>query len=149
MLPLRPSHINVQYMYVYSPSSCSVSVAPGHYGQLLNVWERPRGVYPITTAMLDLLLTIVEGKGEEVQDGEEAGGDQLACVVFALREVFTCCHKWRYRLTEDRDRMCKWREKHISCGSAGEECMSAGCKLLQLCHKLLTFSESSKRYSVL
>ncbi|KAL5487078.1 hypothetical protein EMCRGX_G019637 [Ephydatia muelleri] len=107
----------------------SVSVAPGHYGQLLNVWERPRGVYPITTAMLDLLLTIVEGKGEEVQDGEEAGGDQLACVVFALREVFTCCHKWRYRLTEDRDKMC--------------------CKLLQLCHKLLTFSESSKSKLVL
>lgn len=58
-------------------------------------------------AMLDLLLNIVEGKGEEDRDGEEVGGDQLACVVFALREVLTCCHKWRYRVAEDRDKMCE------------------------------------------
>ena len=57
-------------------------------------------------AMLDLLLTIVEEeKGEE--GGEEVGDSQLACAVFALREVFTCCHKWRYKSPEDRDKMCK------------------------------------------
>ena len=89
----------------------SVSVAPGHYGQLLHVWERPRGMYPVTMAMLDLLLTIVEGKMEEELEKEEGeddvGGNQLACVVFALREVFTCCHKWRYKTLEDKDKMCK------------------------------------------
>lgn len=78
---------------------CSIVVAPGHYGQLLNVWERPRGIYPISMAMLELLLN------ETPPSNSIATVDRLACVVFVMREVFAGCHKWRYRSSTQRDEM--------------------------------------------
>ena len=77
----------------------SIVVAPGHYGQLLNVWERPRGIYPISMAMLELLLNLTP------PSDSIATADQLACVVFVMREVFAGCHKWRYRSSTQRDEM--------------------------------------------
>lgn len=78
----------------------SISVAPGYYGELMNSWERPRGIYPISMAMLDLLLS-----------GFPAGDsrDMLACVVLVMREMFAGSHSWRYRHSTNRDQIGGWK----------------------------------------
>ena len=86
--------------HVISHYWLSVAVAPGHYGQLLNVWERPRGIYPVSMAMLELLLTMTTPS-----DTPATTDDQLACVVFVMREMFAGYHKWRYRSVTQREEM--------------------------------------------
>ena len=80
----------------------SVTVAPGHYGQLLNVWERPRGTYPVSMAMLDLLL------GMSKQDGNLSTNEMLACVVYVMKEMLSSSHSWRYRQPTLRDEIGGW-----------------------------------------
>ena len=76
----------------------SLSVAPGHYGQLLNVWERPRGMYPVSMAMLDLLLGMSRQGG-----GSLSTNEMLACVVYVMKEMLSTSHSWRYRQPTSRD----------------------------------------------
>ena len=94
---------------VTSHYSLSVAVAPGHYGQLLNVWERPRGIYPVSMAMLELLLTMTTSS--------DTTDNQLACVVFVMREMFAGYHKWRYRSVSHREEIGIW----IGCVSVWSE----------------------------
>ena len=82
----------------------SVSVTPGHYGQLLNVWERPRGVYPVSMAMLDLLL------GMSRQDSSLSTNEMLACVVYVMKEMLSSSHSWRYRQPTSRDEIGGWSQ---------------------------------------
>ena len=77
----------------------SLSIAPGHYGQLMNSWERPRGIYPVSMAMLDLLLCGFPPEDSAVY------GDSLACVVLVMREMFAGSHSWRYRHSANRDQI--------------------------------------------
>ena len=86
----------------YSP--LSLSVAPGHYGQLLNVWERPRGTYPVSMAMLDLLLGMSRQGG-----GSLSTNEMLACVVYVMKEMLSTSHSWRYRQPTSRDEIGGWR----------------------------------------
>lgn len=74
-------------------------MTPGHYGQLMNSWERPRGIYPVSMAMLDLLLSGFPPAGCP------ASGDALACVVLVMREMFAGSHSWRYRHSANRDQI--------------------------------------------
>ena len=59
------------------------------------MWERPRGIYPVSMAMLELLLTITTSS--------DTTDSQLACVVFVMREMFAGYHKWRYRSISQRE----------------------------------------------
>ena len=81
----------------------SLSVAPGHYGQLLNVWERPRGMYPVSMAMLDLLLGMSRQGG-----GSLSTNEMLACVVYVMKEMLSTSHSWRYRQPTSRDEIGGW-----------------------------------------
>ena len=67
-------------------------MAPGHYGHLLKMVECPDGDYPITMAMLDFLATTCLPSNSVVTR------EQLSSVVYIMREVFSSCHKWKYRL---------------------------------------------------
>ena len=61
--------------------------------------ECPEGHYPITMAMLDLLATTcLPGNGG-------VSREQLASVVYVMREVFTACHKWRFKVRSDRHQL--------------------------------------------
>ncbi len=75
-------------------------MAPGRYGQLMNSWERPRGIYPVSMAMLDLLLS-----GFPCDADWAYSGDALACVVLVMREMFAGSHSWRYRHSANRDQI--------------------------------------------
>ena len=74
-------------------------VSPGHYGQLLKMVECPQGTYPITMAMLDLLATTC------LPSNTVVSREQLAVVVYVMREVFTQCNKWKYRLQSDKEEL--------------------------------------------
>ena len=74
-------------------------MAPGNYGQLMNSWERPRGIYPVSMAMLDLLLSGFPPKSSP------ASSYALACVVLVMREMFAGSHSWRYRHSANRDQI--------------------------------------------
>ena len=65
----------------------------------MNSWERPRGVYPVSMAMLDLLLAGLP------RDTSPASSDALACVVLVMREMFSGSHSWRYRHSANRDQI--------------------------------------------
>ena len=80
-------------------------MAPGYYSQLLNVWERPRGTYPITMVTLDLLLTVtMVTKPPPIAWGSSQ--EYLASVAFVMREIFVGFHKWCYRHSGDKDSIC-------------------------------------------
>ena len=125
----------------------------------MNTWERPRGVYPFSMAMLDLLLS-----GFPPQDSP-ASNDILACVILVMREMFAGSHSWRYRHSSNRDQIgmfngCDQIGMFSGCGQigmfggCGQIGMFSGCviiptsyeitplpsghKLLQLCHKILS-----------
>ncbi|CAI8013266.1 Nucleoporin NUP188 [Geodia barretti] len=83
---LPPSHDNLECL----------SVAPGNYGQLLKMAECPEGGYPVTMAMLDLLATTcLPGNSVVLRE-------QLATVIYIMREVFLSCHKWKFKLRSGR-----------------------------------------------
>lgn len=73
--------------------------------------ECPEGKYPVSMAMLDLLATTCLPINTVVTR------EQLASLVYVMREVFTPCHKWKYRLRSDREQL--------------------ELKLLRLCHDTL------------
>ena len=81
------------------PRPLSVPVAPGHYGHILNTWERSRGVYAVTMAMLDLLLGLYEDSVAMDTEGI------LACVVWVCREVMSTCQGWRHTSRGSRDEL--------------------------------------------
>lgn len=121
----RLSHTGFLPHINFAPSSIEmISVAPGHYGHLMNSWERPRGIYPVSMAMLDLLLSGLP------PEGCPSLGDALACVVLVMREMFAGSHSWRYRHSTNRDQI--------------------GHKLLQLCRMILSTPQgkTNKGYSV-
>ncbi len=98
----------------------------------MNSWERPRGIYPFSMAMLDLLLGgIPPGEGE----GGDVGDDILACVILVMREMFSGSHSWRYRHSSNRNQIggCVtrvWFQIIVL--------FVLGHKLLQLCHMILS-----------
>jgi hypothetical protein len=102
---LTSSHV------VTADNMAHVTVAPGHYGQLLKMVECPLGAYPITMAMLDLLATTC------LPSNNHISREQLASVVYVMREVFTPCNKWKTRVQSDREEL--------------------ELRLLQLCHDTL------------
>ena len=101
----RYTHLKISAVKLLSLVSFppSISVAPGHYGQLLNVWERPRGTFPVSMAMLDLLLGMSRQAG-----GNLSTNQMLACVVYVMREMLSTSHSWRYRQPTSRDEIGGW-----------------------------------------
>ncbi|XP_064385444.1 nucleoporin NUP188-like isoform X2 [Halichondria panicea] len=107
MLRNNPSHVwerlgRTGFLpYISGPvtSYDSVPVAPGHYGHILNTWERSRGVYAVTMAMLDLLLGLYEDSVAMDTEGV------LACVVWVCREVMSTCQGWRHTSRGSRDEL--------------------------------------------
>ena len=85
----------------HCPTSLRVPVAPGHFGYILNTWERTRGTYAVTMGMLDLLIGLCEGGGVvEV-------GSVLACVVWVCEEVMATCQGWRHRTRSGKEELGK------------------------------------------
>ncbi len=77
--------------------AASIPLSEGHFGHILNTWERSRGDYAVTMAMLDLLLGLYKGAVAMDTDGV------LACVVWACQEVMMTCQGWRHRSKESRE----------------------------------------------
>ena len=101
----------------------------------MNSWERPRGIYPISMAMLDLLLCSFPPNGGVAGSAHEGGGghDVLACVILIMREMFAGSHSWRYRHSSNRDQIGMWVWPWVYY----ESYPLLGYKLLQLCHVIL------------
>lgn len=78
----------------------------------MNSWERPRGIYPISMAMLDLLLCGFP------PTPSSACSDALACVVLVMREMFAGSHSWRYRHSTNRGQI-GGRGMQLACGGCG------------------------------
>ena len=76
-----------------------LGVSPGHYGHLLKMVERPEGKYPVSMAMLDLLATTCHPSNSAVSR------EQVASVAYVMREVFSCCHKWKFRTRSAREEL--------------------------------------------
>ena len=80
----------------------SLQVSPGHYGHLLNVWERAHGLYPITTGMLHLLHSTLKS-----HDSHVISESVVATVVYIMQAVFITSQNWRYGSQRERDEFCK------------------------------------------
>jgi len=82
-----------------------LSTAPGNFGSILSTKERPLGYYPVTMAMLNLLLKLIHGISiaENIESQPISFLDLAACLVFVMREVFTGFHKWRFAGLKDRE----------------------------------------------
>lgn len=80
-------------------------MAPGNFGSILSTKERPVGYYPVTMAMLNLLLKLIHGISiaENIESQPISFLDLAACLVFVMREVFTGFHKWRFAGLKDRE----------------------------------------------
>ena len=52
--------------------------------------------------MLDLLATTC------LPGNSEVSREQLACVTYLMREVFTSCHKWKFKVCSDRHQLGEW-----------------------------------------
>ncbi|RUS75550.1 hypothetical protein EGW08_016675, partial [Elysia chlorotica] len=89
-------------------------VNQGLYGTILAGTECAQGVYMVTMATLDLLTELVQASSKEGKENEN-----LAGVLFILREVFPRYYKWRY----------------VDIGHR----KSIGQKCLQLFHKIFNF----------
>ena len=63
------------------------------------------GYYPVTMAMLNLLLRLIHGIGIAKDADTQAVSflDLAACLVFVMREVFAGFHKWRFAAVKDRE----------------------------------------------
>ena len=87
------------YMYMFLHS---LQTSPGSYGLLLNNWERARGTYPVTMAMLRLLLNTLKSPDRHmIREGV------VASTVYIMQAVFVSSHNWRYQSQIQRDRFCK------------------------------------------
>lgn len=82
-------------MVHYCPG-CRVQVSSGHFGHVLNTLECSRGVYLVTMAMTELLLSMFESTIAMETNS------LLASVVYLMQEVFSSCHKWRYQTSGGR-----------------------------------------------
>ncbi len=89
--------MHIQCMFLFS-----LQTSPGSYGLLLNNWERARGTYPVTMAMLRLLLNTLKSP-----DCHMISEGVVASTVYIMQAVFANSHNWRYQSQIQRDRLCK------------------------------------------
>ncbi|KAL6470727.1 hypothetical protein MHYP_G00218460 [Metynnis hypsauchen] len=87
----------------------------GNYGNLLVLFEQPRGEYAVTVAFLRLVTTLVKG-----QVGSTQSKGLIPCVLLVLKEMLPSYHKWRYNTHGVREKI--------------------GCLILELVHAILNLS---------
>ncbi|XP_064233343.1 nucleoporin NUP188 isoform X1 [Aotus nancymaae] len=94
----------------------------GGYGNLLMNSEQPQGEYGVTIAFLRLITTLVKG-----QLGSTQSQGLVPCVMFVLKEMLPCYHKWRYNSHGVREQI--------------------GCLILELIHAILNLCHETDLHS--
>uniref|UniRef100_A0A3B4D104 Nucleoporin NUP188 n=1 Tax=Pygocentrus nattereri TaxID=42514 RepID=A0A3B4D104_PYGNA len=93
----------------------TMGMKAGNYGNLLVLFEQPRGEYAVTVAFLRLVTTLVKG-----QVGSTQSKGLIPCVLLVLKEMLPSYHKWRYNTHGVREKI--------------------GCLILELVHAILNLS---------
>ena len=103
-IPEAIPHTAVHFKYIplYMTTRISLQTSPGSYGLLLNNWERAHGTYPVTMAMLHLLLNTLKSCDPHVRPE-----GVVASAVYIMQAVFVSSHNWRYQNQLQRDKFCK------------------------------------------
>lgn len=92
-------------LFIISLFLFSLQISCGHYSNIFNSWERAYGKYPVTIAILRLLLVSLST--------ESITETLIATAVCIMQTVFRTNDTWRYCNQKERDGFCKFLLFHL------------------------------------